>query len=65
MFPPFFFSPCTKAAVSHSNPDETFIDSMIVKHNISNLHHKLEKDASQPCYIVTESKVGYRIKGQS
>ncbi|MDO9264763.1 MAG: helix-turn-helix domain-containing protein [Desulfosalsimonadaceae bacterium] len=33
--------------------------------NISNLRHKLEKDASRPCYIVTESGVGYRFKGQT
>ncbi len=37
----------------------------ILRVNVSNLRHKLEKDASRPCYIVTESGVGYRFKGQS
>jgi two-component system KDP operon response regulator KdpE len=36
----------------------------ILRVNISNLRHKLEKDASRPAYIVTESGVGYRFKGQ-
>lgn len=34
----------------------------ILRVNISNLRHKLEKDASRPRYIVTESGVGYRFK---
>ena len=34
----------------------------ILRVNISNLRHKLEKDASRPCYIVTESGVGYRFR---
>ncbi|KAF0189774.1 MAG: two-component system OmpR family KDP operon response regulator [Desulfobulbaceae bacterium] len=36
----------------------------ILRVNISNLRHKLEKDASRPGYIVTETGVGYRFKGQ-
>ena len=34
----------------------------ILRVNISNLRHKLEKDASRPRYILTESGVGYRFK---
>jgi two-component system KDP operon response regulator KdpE len=36
----------------------------ILRVNISNLRHKLEKDASRPAFIVTETGVGYRFKGQ-
>lgn len=36
----------------------------ILRVNISNLRHKLEKDASRPSYILTESGVGYRFKEQ-
>jgi two-component system KDP operon response regulator KdpE len=34
----------------------------VLRVNISNLRHKLEKDASRPRYILTESGVGYRFK---
>ncbi len=34
----------------------------ILRVNVSNLRHKLEKDASRPRYILTESGVGYRFK---
>lgn len=34
----------------------------ILRVNISNLRHKLETDASQPRYILTETGVGYRFK---
>lgn len=34
----------------------------ILRVNISNLRHKLEKDASRPRYILTESGVGYRFR---
>jgi two-component system, OmpR family, KDP operon response regulator KdpE len=34
----------------------------ILRVNISNLRHKLEKDASRPRFILTESGVGYRFK---
>lgn len=37
----------------------------ILRVNVSNLRHKLEKDASRPRYIVTESGVGYRFKSDS
>lgn len=37
----------------------------ILRVNVSNLRHKLEKDASRPRYIVTESGVGYRFKSGS
>jgi len=37
----------------------------ILRVNVSNLRHKLEKDASRPRYIVTESGVGYRFKSVS
>jgi two-component system KDP operon response regulator KdpE len=36
----------------------------VLRVNISNLRHKLEKDASQPRYILTESGVGYRFRGE-
>ena len=36
----------------------------VLRVNISNLRHKLEKDASRPRYIVTESGVGYRFKSE-
>ena len=35
----------------------------ILRVNISNLRHKLEKDASRPRYILTETGVGYRFAG--
>lgn len=35
----------------------------ILRVNVSNLRHKLEKDASRPRYILTETGVGYRFKG--
>ena len=34
----------------------------ILRVNISNLRHKLETDASQPRYILTETGVGYRFR---
>jgi two-component system KDP operon response regulator KdpE len=34
----------------------------ILRVNIRNLRHKIEKDASRPRYIVTEPGVGYRLK---
>ena len=34
----------------------------VLRVNISNLRHKLEKDPSRPRYIVTEPGVGYRLK---
>jgi two-component system, OmpR family, KDP operon response regulator KdpE len=37
----------------------------ILRVNVSNLRHKLEKDASRPRYIITESGVGYRFKSAS
>lgn len=37
----------------------------VLRVNISNLRHKLEKDASRPRYILTESGVGYRFRGES
>ncbi len=37
----------------------------ILRVNVSNLRHKLEKDASRPRYILTESGVGYRFRGDS
>ena len=37
----------------------------ILRVNVSNLRHKLEKDASRPRYILTESGVGYRFKSVS
>ncbi len=37
----------------------------VLRVNISNLRHKLETDASRPRYILTESGVGYRFKGEA
>jgi len=37
----------------------------VLRVNISNLRHKLEKDASRPRYILTESGVGYRFKSEA
>jgi len=37
----------------------------VLRVNISNLRHKLEKDASRPCSILTEVGVGYRLKSES
>jgi two-component system KDP operon response regulator KdpE len=37
----------------------------ILRVNISNLRHKLEKDASRPRYILTETGVGYRFQSAS
>jgi len=34
----------------------------LVRVNISNLRHKLEKDPAQPKYILTEPGVGYRLE---
>jgi two-component system, OmpR family, KDP operon response regulator KdpE len=34
----------------------------VLRVNISNLRHKIEKDPSRPRYIVTEVGVGYRLK---
>lgn len=34
----------------------------VLRVNISNLRHKLEKDPSRPRYLVTEVGVGYRLK---
>ena len=34
----------------------------VLRVNVSNLRHKLERDASRPCYILTEVGVGYRLK---
>ena len=34
----------------------------VLRVNVSNLRHKLEKNASRPCYILTEVGVGYRLK---
>jgi two-component system KDP operon response regulator KdpE len=34
----------------------------VLRVNISNLRHKIEKDSSRPRYIVTEVGVGYRLK---
>ena len=36
----------------------------VLRVNISNLRHKLEQDPSRPRYILTESGVGYRFKGE-
>jgi two-component system, OmpR family, KDP operon response regulator KdpE len=37
-------------------------DSHLLRVNVSNLRHKLEKNSSHPRYIVTEPGVGYRLK---
>jgi two-component system KDP operon response regulator KdpE len=37
-------------------------DPHLVRVNISNLRHKIEKDPAQPRFILTESGVGYRFK---
>lgn len=39
-------------------------DPHLVRVNISNLRHKIEKDPAQPRFILTESGVGYRFKTQ-
>ncbi|MBI5558165.1 MAG: response regulator [Deltaproteobacteria bacterium] len=36
----------------------------ILRVNISNLRHKIEKDSSRPRYILTEAGVGYRLKAE-
>ncbi|SNB47519.1 response regulator [Geobacter sp. DSM 9736] len=36
----------------------------VLRVNISNLRHKIEKDPSRPRYIVTEPGVGYRLKAE-
>jgi two-component system KDP operon response regulator KdpE len=36
----------------------------ILRVNISNLRHKIEPDPSQPYYLLTESGVGYRLRGE-
>jgi two-component system KDP operon response regulator KdpE len=43
----------------------TYLDQPhILRVNVSNLRHKLEKDASRPRYILTETGVGYRFKDE-
>lgn len=37
-------------------------ESHLLRVNISNLRHKVEKDPSQPNLIITDAGVGYRIK---
>jgi two-component system KDP operon response regulator KdpE len=37
-------------------------DPHLVRVNISNLRHKIEKDPTQPKFILTEAGVGYRFK---
>jgi two-component system KDP operon response regulator KdpE len=37
----------------------------VLRVNISNLRHKIEKDSSRPRYIITEAGVGYRLKAAS
>lgn len=37
-------------------------ESHLLRVNISNLRHKIEKDPAQPHYILTESGVGYRLR---
>lgn len=37
-------------------------ESHLLRVNVSNLRHKVEKDPSQPALILTEAGVGYRIK---
>jgi two-component system KDP operon response regulator KdpE len=37
----------------------------VLRVNVSNLRHKLERDASRPSYILTEVGVGYRLKAES
>ncbi|MBI4791174.1 MAG: response regulator [Deltaproteobacteria bacterium] len=34
----------------------------VLRVNISNLRHKIEKDSSRPRYILTEAGVGYRLR---
>ena len=41
---------------SHEN------DAHLLRVNISNLRHKLEKDPTRPHYIITEAGVGYRLR---
>ncbi len=36
----------------------------VLRVNISNLRHKIEKDPSRPRYIVTEPGVGYRMRAE-
>lgn len=37
-------------------------ESRLLRVNISNLRRKIEPDSNQPCYILTELGVGYRLK---
>ena len=37
-------------------------ESRLLRVNISNLRRKIEPDPDQPCYIVTELGVGYRLR---
>lgn len=37
-------------------------ESRLLRVNISNLRHKIEKDPNQPAYILTELGVGYRFR---
>jgi two-component system KDP operon response regulator KdpE len=36
----------------------------VLRVNISNLRHKIEKDPSRPRYIITEPGVGYRLRAE-
>ena len=37
-------------------------EARLLRVNISNLRRKIEPDSNQPCYILTELGVGYRLK---
>jgi two-component system, OmpR family, KDP operon response regulator KdpE len=37
-------------------------ESHLLRVNISNLRHKIERDPAQPVYLLTEAGVGYRMK---
>lgn len=37
-------------------------DSRLLRVNISNLRRKIEPNPNQPCYIMTELGIGYRLK---
>jgi two-component system, OmpR family, KDP operon response regulator KdpE len=38
------------------------VDSHLLRVNISNLRHKIERDPLKPRHIITESGIGYRLK---
>jgi two-component system, OmpR family, KDP operon response regulator KdpE len=38
------------------------VDSHLLRVNISTLRHKLEEDPERPTYIVTEPRIGYRLR---